>query len=146
MRPIGHSRSGEFIGTFILLQRRKFMTSMTKQEVAEAVAEVCADTLRVPLEKFVPEARFVEDLEVDSLYVVQLAIALEERFEIQMSEDDSRSLVTVQDMVDLIYRKLTTNEVAVSSTQRPASAPVVSRVPAAGAVSNPSSEDAVSST
>jgi hypothetical protein len=63
-----------------------------------------------------------------------------------MSEDDSRSLVTVQDMVDLIYRKLTTNEVAVSSTQRPASAPVVSRVPAAGAVSNPSSEDAVSST
>ncbi len=93
---------------------------MTEQEVAEAVIDVCVDTLRLPRERFVPEAKLVKDLEVDSLYIVQLAIALEERFEIQMSEDDSKSIVTLQNMIDLIYKKLTTGDAAVSATEHSA--------------------------
>jgi acyl carrier protein len=99
------------------------MTTMTHEQVAKAVVDVCQETLRLPREVFVPEAKFIEDLEVDSLYLVQLAIAVEEEFKIQVSEEDSRSLVTLQDMVDLIYLKLTTDDGQVSSTQRPPAEP-----------------------
>ncbi|MDX2064606.1 MAG: acyl carrier protein [Fimbriimonadaceae bacterium] len=79
---------------------------LTPEDVLLGVREVSADVLRVPLEKVEPTSRFIEDLDVDSLYVVQLAIALEDRFSITVPEDEAQTVKTVQEMADLVSSKL----------------------------------------
>ncbi|MDR3689984.1 MAG: acyl carrier protein [Fimbriimonas sp.] len=67
---------------------------------------VCASVLRVPNEKLVPEARLVEDLDVDSLFVVELAMALEEKFQIEVPEQELPALKTVADIIAYIERRV----------------------------------------
>jgi acyl carrier protein len=78
----------------------------SKSEVIDAVREICARTLRVPLAHVHPGALLVEDLQVDSLFINELAIALEERFNIQFDEEEMSSLRTVQDVADHIAGKI----------------------------------------
>jgi acyl carrier protein len=72
----------------------------------DAVRDVCAGTLRLPLAVVHPEARLIDDLEVDSLFLVQLAIALEERFNIQIEEADMSEVKTIRDLADHIAVKI----------------------------------------
>jgi acyl carrier protein len=78
----------------------------SKSEVIDAVREVFAGTLRVPLADVQPAALIIEDLQVDSLFLSQLAIALEEKFNIQIDEDEMSSVRTVQDVADHIAGKI----------------------------------------
>jgi acyl carrier protein len=78
----------------------------SNSEVLDAVREICAATLRVPLADLHPGARLIEDLQVDSLFLSELAIALEERFNIQIEEEDMSSVKTVQDVADHIAGKI----------------------------------------
>lgn len=68
-------------------------------ELALKVRTVCADVLRVPLERIPLSARFSEDLAVDSLFLVQLAIGLEEALEVDIPETALSTVQTVNDMV-----------------------------------------------
>ena len=77
-----------------------------KSDVIETVREICAGTLRVPLADVHPGANLIDDLQVDSLFLVQLAIALEERFNIQIDEEEMSSVRTVQDIADHIAGKI----------------------------------------
>ena len=78
----------------------------SKSEVLDAVREIFAGTLRVPLADVHPGALLIEDLQVDSLFLSQLAIALEERFNIQIDEDEMSSVRTVGDVADHIAGKI----------------------------------------
>ena len=78
----------------------------SKSEVLDAVREICAGTLRVPLADVHPGALLIEDLQVDSLFLSQLAIALEEKFNIQLDEDQMSTVLTVQDVADHIAGKI----------------------------------------
>jgi acyl carrier protein len=78
----------------------------SKSEVIDAVREIFAGTLRVPLADVHPAALIIEDLQVDSLFLSQLAIALEEKFTIQIDEDEMSSVRTVQDVADHIAGKI----------------------------------------
>lgn len=53
-------------------------------------------------EKVVPEARLAEDLEIDSLAAVELALELETVFDITIEDEELAELKTVQDVIDLI--------------------------------------------
>ncbi len=53
-------------------------------------------------DKITPEARFVDDLEMDSLDVVQVVMAIEESFGIEVPEDAAEHMTTVQDAVNAI--------------------------------------------
>jgi len=67
----------------------------------------CAvDVLSVPEDKVVPEARFAEDLEADSLDLVELVMALEEEFGITVPEEDLEGITTVGGAYDLVVAKL----------------------------------------
>ncbi len=81
------------------------MIESAPSSVLTIVQEVVVQILRVPLETVTPEARLLEDLEVDSLFVVQLAMALEERFSIEVPEEDIPGLKTIQDLVDYVQSK-----------------------------------------
>jgi acyl carrier protein len=68
----------------------------------EKVKEVVIEQLSVSADEIKPESRFVEDLGADSLDVVELVMALEEAFDIEIPEDQSENIKTVADAVKFI--------------------------------------------
>ena len=67
----------------------------------------CAvEVLSVPEEKVVPDARFGDDLDADSLDLVELVMALEEEFGVEVPEDELEGVETVGQAYDLIAGKL----------------------------------------
>lgn len=60
------------------------------------------EQLAVDDEEIVPSASFVDDLNADSLELVDFTCAVEEEFDIKIPDDDARRLLTVQDAVDYI--------------------------------------------
>jgi acyl carrier protein len=68
----------------------------------EKVKSIVADQLGVEEDKIQPEARFVDDLGADSLDTVELVMALEEEFEIEIPDEAAEKILTVQDAVDYI--------------------------------------------
>ncbi|HRF59702.1 MAG TPA: acyl carrier protein [Fimbriimonadaceae bacterium] len=79
---------------------------MTEQEIFDKVKKVTVEELGVKEEEVVPTASFQEDLGADSLDVVELVMALEEEFGIDIPDDDVNNLKTVQSAVDYIKSKL----------------------------------------
>jgi acyl carrier protein len=72
------------------------------QDVADALREIMAARLGLTAEQIVPEARLVEDLGLDSLDAVELAIAVERKFDIEVPEEELAKLKTVADMLALV--------------------------------------------
>jgi acyl carrier protein len=68
----------------------------------EKVKEVVAEQLSVSADEIKPESKFVEDLGADSLDVVELVMALEEAFDIEIPEEQSENIKTVADAVKFI--------------------------------------------
>ena len=76
------------------------------QELFGRFRKCAVDVLSVPEEKVVPEARFAEDLEADSLDLVELVMALEEKLDISVPEEDLEGVGTVGQALDLVVSKL----------------------------------------
>lgn len=68
----------------------------------DKVKEIIVDTINCNEELVVLDANLKEDLDVDSLDAVELNMALEEAFELSISDEDLMSFVTVKDIVDYI--------------------------------------------
>ncbi len=67
----------------------------------------CAvEVLQVPAEKVVPDARFGDDLDADSLDLVELVMALEETFDVTVEESELEGIETIGQAFDLITSKL----------------------------------------
>lgn len=79
---------------------------MATQGVAEGLREIMAARLGLPAEQLVPEARLVEDLGLDSLDAVELAISVERKFDIEVPEEELTKLKTVADMVALVENRV----------------------------------------
>jgi acyl carrier protein len=76
-----------------------------KMEVENKVREIVCQQLDVDPEQVKKETSFVEDLGADSLAVVELVLALEEAFEIDIPDEDTEKLRTFKDAVDYIAAK-----------------------------------------
>ena len=70
----------------------------------DEVKEVIVEQLNVASEEVNPESKFVEDLGADSLDVVELVMALEEKFEIEIPDSDAEGIQSVKDVVDYIEK------------------------------------------
>jgi acyl carrier protein len=68
----------------------------------EKVREIVIDQLDVKAEKVTEEASFIEDLGADSLDTVELVMALEEKFDIEIPDEDAEKIKTVRDAVEYI--------------------------------------------
>ena len=73
--------------------------------VDERVKKIIAEQLGVEEEEVTLEAHFVEDLGADSLYTVELVMALEEEFEIEIPDEDAEKILTVGKALDYIKEK-----------------------------------------
>ncbi len=73
--------------------------------VAAKVKEITSNELGEPLEKVTPEASFVEDLGADSLDTVELVMAFEEEFGIDIPDEDAEKMRTVGDAIKYVQGK-----------------------------------------
>jgi acyl carrier protein len=79
---------------------------MEREEVVTALREVAVEVLSVDPDVVVEGARFKEDLDADSLDLVELVMGLEERFDISVPEEDLENVGTVGQAVDLVLAKV----------------------------------------
>ena len=79
---------------------------MDRSEVAERLESVLVTELGLDQEKIQDDAHFEEDLDVDSLGVVELLMALEDEFDVKIPDEEAESIVTVGQAIDLVHKKL----------------------------------------
>ena len=75
------------------------------EAVSDRVRAIIAEQLGVKLEEVVDSASFIEDLGADSLDTVELVMALEEEFGIEIPDEDAEKMVTVGDAIKYIEQK-----------------------------------------
>ncbi len=78
---------------------------MSEKTVEERVKEIIVEQLSVNPEQVTMNAKFIEDLSADSLDVVELVMAFEEQFEIEVPDEDAEKLLSVGDVVKYIEDK-----------------------------------------
>ena len=67
--------------------------------INQEMVDIIVEQLSVEKNKVVPEASFVDDLGADSLDLVELIMAMEEKFDIEIPDEDAEKIVTVQDAI-----------------------------------------------
>ena len=75
---------------------------MDRQEVLEGLADVAVELLGVDKAQVTEDARFDEDLDVDSLGLVEFVMAVEDRFDVKVPEDKLEGITTVGQAADLV--------------------------------------------
>jgi len=74
--------------------------------VFERVRKIIVDQLGVEEDQVVPSASFVDDLNADSLDLVELIMSLEEEFGVKISDEDAEKIQTVQDAMDFLHEHM----------------------------------------
>lgn len=75
---------------------------MPSPEMENRLKKIVAEQLGVDESKIVPSARFTDDLNADSLDLVEMIMSLEEEFGVEIPDEDAEKLLTVQDAIDYI--------------------------------------------
>jgi acyl carrier protein len=78
------------------------MTDMTENETFQEIQAIIVDLLGVDEEDVTPDARFREDLEADSLDLVELIMAFEDKFGGEISDEDAQKITTVGEAVQYV--------------------------------------------
>ena len=79
---------------------------MERDEALGVLREVAVETLSVEPDQVTEDARFKEDLDADSLDLVELVMALEERFDITVPEEELEGVTTIGKSLDLVMGKI----------------------------------------
>ena len=75
---------------------------MSNEVLVQKVKDIIAETLGVKKSEVVPSASFIDDLNADSLDIVELVMTIEKEFDIEIPDDEAEKIRTVQDAVDYI--------------------------------------------
>ncbi len=76
-------------------------------EIADKVKEIVSQQLDVDVAQIKPESQFIDDLGADSLAIVELVLAFEEQFEIDIPDEDTEKIRTVGDAISYISTRTT---------------------------------------
>jgi len=72
--------------------------------VETKMIDIIVEQLSVDKDKVVPDASFVDDLGADSLDLVELIMAMEEEFDVEIPDEEAEKITTVQDAIDFINK------------------------------------------
>jgi acyl carrier protein len=78
------------------------MSNYTEEEIVERFNTVICGQLDVDPSQLKPEAALIDDLKADSLTLVELELAMEQEFTIDIPEEDAANIVTVKDLLDYV--------------------------------------------
>jgi acyl carrier protein len=78
--------------------------AMTEQEILEGLGEIIDEVAGVPADQVTPDKTFVDDLDIDSLSMVEIAVAAQDKFGVEIPDDQLKDLKTVQDVIDYVHR------------------------------------------
>lgn len=79
---------------------------LTKEKLVEEITRIVVDQLGVDEEEVTLDASFVYDLGCDSLDVVELVMAFEEEFKIEIPDDDTEKMIHVRDVIEYLEPKV----------------------------------------
>ena len=79
---------------------------MTNIDIEAKVKETVMDQLNITEEEYVPEASFIDDLGADSLDIVELLMALEDEFDIEIPDEDLIKIATIKDAINYIKLRM----------------------------------------
>jgi len=77
---------------------------VTDQEILAGLAEIVDEIAGVPADEVTPDKNFVEDLDIDSLSMVEIAVAAQDKFGVEIPDDQLKDLKTVQDVVNFVSK------------------------------------------
>jgi acyl carrier protein len=78
--------------------------AMTEQEILAGLGEIVDEIAGVPADQVTPGKTFIDDLDIDSLSMVEIAVAAQDKFGVEIPDDQLKNLKTVQDVVDFVPR------------------------------------------
>jgi acyl carrier protein len=81
---------------------------MTRDEIYASIRATLVDSFEIPSERVTLEARLMDDLELDSIDAIDMAVQIQELTGVRVEEDQLRKLRTVGDTVDLVAHLLAT--------------------------------------
>ncbi|HEY7488800.1 MAG TPA: acyl carrier protein [Streptosporangiaceae bacterium] len=75
---------------------------MTEQEILTGLGEIIEEIAGVPASEVTPEKTFVDDLDIDSLSMVEIAVAAQDKFGVEIPDDELKNLKTVKHVIDYV--------------------------------------------
>ena len=77
---------------------------MNDQEILAGLGEIVEEIAGVPAAEVTPSKSFVDDLDIDSLSMVEIAVAAQDKFGVEIPDDQLKDLTTVQDVVNYVSK------------------------------------------
>ena len=77
---------------------------MNEQEILAGLGEIVEEIAGVPAADVTPSKSFVDDLDIDSLSMVEIAVAAQDKFGVEIPDDQLKDLTTVQDVVNYVSK------------------------------------------
>ena len=77
---------------------------MTNEEILSGLAEIVEEIAGVPADEVTPDKSFVDDLDIDSLSMVEIAVAAQDKFGVEIPDEQLKDLKTVQDVVNFVSK------------------------------------------
>jgi acyl carrier protein len=77
---------------------------MTDQEITAGLGEIIEEIAGVPADEVTPSKSFVDDLDIDSLSMVEIAVSAQDKFGVEIPDHQLKDLMTVQDVVNYIAK------------------------------------------
>ena len=77
---------------------------MNDQEILAGLAEIIDEVAGVPADEVTPDKNFVDDLDIDSLSMVEIAVAAQDKFGVEIPDEQLKDLKTVQDVVNFVSK------------------------------------------
>jgi acyl carrier protein len=78
--------------------------ALTEQEILAGVGKIINEITGIPAAEVTPEKSFVDDLDIDSLSMVEIAVGVEDRFGVKVPDNELANLKTVGDAVDYVAK------------------------------------------
>ena len=75
-----------------------------EQEILAGLGEIVEEIAGVPADEVTPSKSFVDDLDIDSLSMVEIAVAAQDKFGVEIPDDQLKDLTTVQDVVNYVSK------------------------------------------
>src|SRR5215210_276796 len=93
------------------------MAEVSEQEILVGLGEIVEEIVGIPAADVTPEKNFIDDLDIDSLSMVEIAVAAQDKFGVEIPDDELKNLRTVKEVIGYVQ--------GLAAKASPAPAPVV---------------------